>query len=86
MWDFKLRRDLNRLACLSYALRRYIVQKSFKMEDENRWKGLEIHLAHVGAVKRVLLGRYVPNRNARRVGTVFTTGGKGKIWLIRSGH
>ena len=33
------------------------------MEDENRWKGLEIHPAQVGAVRRMLLGRYVPNRD-----------------------
>ena len=50
-WDFKLRHDLNRIAYLSYALRRYIVRKSFKMEDENQWKGLEIHPAQVGAVR-----------------------------------
>ena len=43
-WDFELGSNLNRLADLSYALSRYTVQELLQMEDENPWKGLEMHL------------------------------------------
>jgi hypothetical protein len=43
-WDFKLRRELNWLANLNYAVRGRIVQETLKMENENRWKHLEKHL------------------------------------------
>jgi hypothetical protein len=43
-WDFKLRRETNRLADLNYAIRGRIVQEPFKMEDENRRECLDVHL------------------------------------------
>ena len=43
-WDFELRRELNRLVNLNYAIRRGIVQEALKMEDENGWKRLDLHL------------------------------------------
>ena len=44
MWDFKLRRKLNRLGDLDYAIRGRIIQEAFKMEDKNGRKCLDSHL------------------------------------------
>jgi hypothetical protein len=44
VWNFELWRKLNGLADLNYAIRVCIVQKPLKMEDENRWKRLDLHL------------------------------------------
>jgi hypothetical protein len=41
-WDFELRRELNRLSDLNYAIRCPIVEEPLKMEDENGWKGLDL--------------------------------------------
>jgi hypothetical protein len=43
-WDFELRRELNRLAGLIYAIRGRIIQEPFKMENKNGWELLEKHL------------------------------------------
>jgi hypothetical protein len=43
-WDFQLRRKLNRLAHLNYAIRGRIVLEALKMEDENGRKRLNLHL------------------------------------------
>ena len=43
-WDFEFRRELNRLADLDYGIRSRIVQESLKMENENGWKRLDLHL------------------------------------------
>jgi hypothetical protein len=40
-WDFELRRELNRLVDLFYAIRCRIVQEALKMKDENGWQRLE---------------------------------------------
>jgi hypothetical protein len=40
----ELRRKLNRLVHLNYAIRGYIIQGALKMEDENWWKRLMKHL------------------------------------------
>ena len=44
LWDFELRRELDSLVDLNYAIRSRIVQESLKVEDENRWKHLDLHL------------------------------------------
>ena len=53
-WNFELRPKLNRLVDLHYVIRGGIVQKPFKMKDENRWKRLDLHLlaclARVGLI------------------------------------
>ena len=47
-WDFELRRELNGLVDLNYAVRCRIVQEPLKMEDKNRWQRLDLHmLAHL---------------------------------------
>lgn len=43
-WDFELRCELNRLADLNHTIRCRIVQEALKMEDENGWKRLDLHL------------------------------------------
>ena len=43
-WDFELRRKLNRLARLNYAICGRIAQEALKMEDENGRKCLDLHL------------------------------------------
>ena len=50
MWNFELRRELNGLADLIYVIRAsgLIIQEALKMEDENGWKRLDLHLlAHL---------------------------------------
>ena len=47
-WYFKLRREQNGLSDFNYAIRCRIVQEPVKMEDENRWKSLNLNLlAHI---------------------------------------
>ena len=47
-WNFELRRELNTLADLMYAIRGRVVQEALKMENENGWKLLDLHLlAHL---------------------------------------
>jgi hypothetical protein len=41
---FELRRELNRLPDLIYAIRGCIVQEALEMEDKNGWKRFEKHL------------------------------------------
>jgi hypothetical protein len=41
-WYFELRRELNRLADLNYAIRDYVVQEALEAEDENGWKHLNV--------------------------------------------
>jgi hypothetical protein len=43
-WDFELRRELNRLADLNYAIRGHVILEALKVEDENGWKHLNVHL------------------------------------------
>jgi hypothetical protein len=48
VWYFELWRELNGLIDLNYVIRGCIVQESLKMEDENRWKRLDLYLlAHL---------------------------------------
>lgn len=43
-WDFELRRELNRLADLNYAIRYRFAQESIEMEDKNGWKHFNLRL------------------------------------------
>ena len=43
-WDFKLGGELNWFTDLNYVICGRIVQEALKMEDENKWKRLDLHL------------------------------------------
>ena len=43
-WDFKFGRQLNSLVDLYFAVRGRIEKEALKMEDENSWKHLDLHL------------------------------------------
>ena len=43
-WDFELRCELNRLVDLNNAIHCRVVHQPLKAEDEDRWKGLNVHL------------------------------------------
>ena len=53
-WDFDLRRELNMLVDLNYAIRGHIIQEALKVEDENGWKHLDFHLqARLAEARRI---------------------------------
>ena len=43
-WDLELRRKLNWLADLNYAILSHVIQEALKVEDENGWKRLDEYL------------------------------------------
>jgi hypothetical protein len=55
-WDFELRRELNILVDLNYAIRGHIIQEALKVEDEKGWKHLDFELlAHLAEARRIEL-------------------------------
>ena len=51
-WDFDLRRELNMLVDLNYAIGG--IQEALKVEDENGWKHLDFHLqARLAEARRI---------------------------------
>lgn len=43
-WNVEHRRETNRLADLNYTIRGHVIQEALKVEDENAWKHLNVHL------------------------------------------
>lgn len=43
-WNVELRTEKNKLADLYYTIRGHVIQKALKVEDENGWKHLNVHL------------------------------------------